>query len=133
MLEKSMRDMHPSFEYKLWKYENLTRENFPHCYDSINKIIRASQGKRAKNYVSLAAGIMRIEILYHYGGIYFDYKVEPFKSMIPFLKYEQFFLLVGKKKTDYEGGSLVNGVIGSVRHHHKFLKIMNEEFIARKI
>ena len=86
--------MHPSFEYKLWKYENLTRKNFPHRYDSINEIIRASQGKGAKNYGSMAASIMRIEILYHYGGTYLDYKVEPFKSMNPFLKYEQFFLLV---------------------------------------
>ena len=73
----------------------------------------------------MAAGIMRIEILYHHGGMYFDYKVEPFKSMIPFLKYEQFFLYVGMKSNSHSG-TLVNGVIGSVRHNPKFLKIMTK-------
>ena len=72
---------------------------------------------------------MRIEILYHYGGIYFDYKVESLKSMQPFLKYSQFFLTIGPKFYDEDGvqiedsGTLVNGVIGFIINHPRFLDI----------
>lgn len=60
---------------------------------------------------------MRIEILYWYGGIYFDMKVEGRKSLMNFLKYEQFFYYSSSE-------SLVNGVIGSIRGNFHFRKIL---------
>lgn len=37
---------------------------------------------------------MRIEILYRFGGVYCDFKVEGRKPFDPFLKYGQSYLLI---------------------------------------
>ena len=75
---------------------------------------------------------MRIEILYHHGGIYCDMKTEGRKSLLPFLKYEQFFFHVGFGQKDGEGG-LVNGLIGSVPKQKNFKKILTEFFQVNNI
>ena len=107
-MAESVKKMHPSFEYRLWTYEDFTRQNFPYLYDIINYVLKRSRLLRY-NYISLAVGMMRIEILYHHGGIYMDYKVEMFKSMIPFLKYKQFFLEVCSNQRITSDGRLIVG------------------------
>ena len=52
--------------------------------------------------------------------------------MQPFLKYNQFFLTIGPKFYDDHGvqiedsGTLVNGVIGSIKNHPRFLDILTK-------
>ncbi len=44
--------------------------------------------KNKRNFRAIIADLMRIQILYKYGGIYLDLKIEGKKSLMPFLKYE---------------------------------------------
>ena len=109
--------MNPDFEYYLWTWHNVTRKNFPLTYDGVLKFIDISK-KVKKNFVALAADILRIQILYKYGGFYMDYKIEGKRPLQPFLKYEQIHFAVSNI-------SLVNGLIGSVkgdRRHYAILK-----------
>lgn len=38
ILMDNLKDLHPSYEYKLWTNENLTKENFPATYDIVQQM-----------------------------------------------------------------------------------------------
>lgn len=57
------KEKHPDYEYILWTEDEFTRRDFvPQCIDQIN-MIQEINGK---------ADILRWEILYKYGGVFFD-------------------------------------------------------------
>lgn len=89
--------------------------------------------KLGNNFYAVISDIMRIEILYHHGGIYTDLKTEGRKSLTPFLKYIQFFFDVGYKNAEEKGGRLVNGIIGSIPHHTRFKTILIDYFNPNNI
>ena len=67
--------------------------------------------------------------MYHYGGLYLDFKVEGFKSFLPLLKFKQWVLTMSLKRFDeknklIEGGMLVHGCMGSIPGHPYFKKIL---------
>lgn len=74
--EKSIRfinrikELHPSFEYRLWTDNDITPDNFVNYH-----IIQMAQAYAQK------ADIMRYEILYRYGGIYLDIDMEVLKPL----------------------------------------------------
>lgn len=37
-LHRTVRDKHPNFIIKLWKFENITKYNFPLTYNLIQRI-----------------------------------------------------------------------------------------------
>lgn len=62
-LMDTWRDKNPDFEYILWTEEEIKKRGFQfECIDAINKMTEIA-GK---------ADIMRLEILYRYGGFYID-------------------------------------------------------------
>lgn len=71
---KKIKELHPEYEYKLWKNDDITPENF------INYKYIVASNKNAQK-----ADIMRYEILYNYGGIYLDIDMEVYKSLTPLL------------------------------------------------
>jgi mannosyltransferase OCH1-like enzyme len=72
--------MNPDFTYYLWTWKNVTRKNFPLTYDRILKFISLSK-KYKTNFLVIASHIMRIELLYKYGGFYMDFKIEGKKPL----------------------------------------------------
>ena len=74
----------------LWREENLTMKNFPLTHASIWRTLEY-QKFSPRSYSALAADLIRYELLYTHGGIYFDFKTEGMKPLDPFLKYEIFF------------------------------------------
>ena len=52
-------------------------------YDALQYLLEGNKGSTT-NYYAVIAGVMRIEILYHHGGIYYDMKTEGHKSLLPF-------------------------------------------------
>ena len=71
---KGIKALHPHFTYKLWTDKDITRKNFIN-YDYIQE---------SKSYAQ-KADIMRYEILYKHGGIYFDIDFELYKNIEPLL------------------------------------------------
>jgi mannosyltransferase OCH1-like enzyme len=68
---RKTQSIYPDYELKLWREENITRENFPLSYDLIMNLIRFN---KASPYSKLATvtDIMRHEILFHEGGFWKD-------------------------------------------------------------
>jgi mannosyltransferase OCH1-like enzyme len=71
---EGIRKLHPEFTYRLWTNEDITPENFVNYAFIV----------RAKSYAQ-KADIMRYEILYRHGGVYFDIDFEVFKNITPLL------------------------------------------------
>lgn len=93
---KSFKENAPDYEHKLWTNKDLTRENFPLIYDHVLKLIDIGikkYGRNENNWKGIPsrnlpalADMMRLEILYHHGGYYFDVKSEllkPFEGNLP--------------------------------------------------
>lgn len=64
------------FKYKLWTNEDLNKDNFPITYKYIKKLL-----SKKKVVYAMIADLMRLEILYHYGGIYIDTTMECVKPL----------------------------------------------------
>jgi len=65
------------WNYRLWTNDDITPEQFPKTYDYIQKVIAAGKKMNAPNtkYAQIS-DLMRLEILYHYGGVYLDTTIE---------------------------------------------------------
>ena len=64
------------YRYKLWRTKDLHEANFPHTWKYIEKLLQAP-----KIIYAMIADLMRIEILYHHGGIYVDTSFEAVKNL----------------------------------------------------
>ena len=72
---RDLKRLHsPRFEYRLWTDADVTPENF----SNYNWIMKTS-------CYAQKADIMRYEILYNHGGVYFDIDFEVFRSIEPLL------------------------------------------------
>jgi len=60
---------HPDWEYRLWNLENLEFE--PRCKDLLSQCQHPAQ----------MADLLRMELLYHYGGVYIDTDFECLHSL----------------------------------------------------
>lgn len=72
-LRATILEKNPGFKYKLWKWSDLSLQNFPKTFKMI-QLIKAYDEHSDYNFKASIAGIMRIEILYRFGGIYLDMK-----------------------------------------------------------
>jgi hypothetical protein len=50
---------------------DITIENFPRTYDTVTQLIELDKHS-AKSRMSMAADLMRLEVLYKYGGFHVD-------------------------------------------------------------
>jgi hypothetical protein len=71
----SFKDM-KGYYYKLWKNDDLCEANFPNTWKYIKKMLQ-----RKKIIYAMIGDLMRLEILYHHGGIYVDTTFEAVKSL----------------------------------------------------
>lgn len=75
LIGKSFTIHNPTYKYVLWQMKDITRKNFPYTYDSIQKLFEYQKNTPEANLKSYIADLMRMEILYWYGGFYFDFKM----------------------------------------------------------
>jgi hypothetical protein len=92
------RELHPGWELRTWA-DPLDPDEF-------------ESGRLFSECVSGAqlAGLVRLEIVHRYGGVYVDMDVEPLRSLEPLLGYECF---IGTE----DGRVLTDAVIGAVPGH----------------
>lgn len=101
---------HPDWEYRLWTEENLPKLRNQQQFDAI----KSYSGK---------ADILRIEILYDYGGIYLDADSECLHSLDDSLLRYHFFACYENEKI--RPGTIANGTIGCEKGHPIMLELIN--------
>ena len=85
---KTMR----GWKYKLWNNEDITKKNFPKTWNYIKKALDIST-ETGKNKFAQIADLMRLEVLYKYGGLYADATLEPLKNFKGLIKPEDEFVI----------------------------------------
>jgi mannosyltransferase OCH1-like enzyme len=101
ILKSSIIKSNPGWEYKLWTEDDL---------DELNMVNKELFNKSTN--LGSKSDILRLEILYQYGGIYMDtdfYCIKNFNSLLTL----DFFAGTGQQSEVY----LLNGLIGCVPHH----------------
>ncbi len=110
-LQKTIMDYHPGWFYKLWTDEDVKEL----------KLINRKYFNKAQNYGE-KSDILRYELLYIFGGWYFDWDIESCRSLEPLGQRYEF--CVGTPGIG-ENVFACNAVMGS-RPHHPILKHVTE-------
>jgi mannosyltransferase OCH1-like enzyme len=109
------KNLHSDWEYKLWKDEDIHNLN-----PSIKKLIDESQTFSSKS------NILRIYLLYEYGGVYADTDFDWNKSLNPLLNNLAFI-----PKPTYNVYN--SAILGSIKKHNWFkLMLENLKHFARR-
>lgn len=118
------------FEYKLWKNEDLNKDNFPITFKYIKKLL-----SKKKIIFAMIADLMRLEILYHHGGIYIDVTMECVKPLNFILKYKNPFIMSNEKSCGLrcrgKDGMLYvsNSFIASVPKYKVLERLLSDEYL----
>ncbi len=96
---ESWRRHHPEWEMRLWTEESLPRD-----------LVRAEVYERLRNPAE-RSDILRLEVLFRFGGVYVDTDIECLRPIDPLLRDVDFFVNSGK------GGNAHNAVIAAVPRH----------------
>ena len=72
----------PGWKYKLWSNEDVSEANFPITWPYIRDAIEVGKkwGNPLKKYAQVV-DLMRLEALYHHGGVYVDTTMESLKNL----------------------------------------------------
>lgn len=115
---KECRDLHPDWEYKLWTNKEAADFDFP------TKDLYLS----ARSYAE-KADILRMEILYKYGGLYLDTDILCLKPFDELLDYYEFFAGVQSNLRYVNKFVVQNALVASVPNN---ILLRNTADSARK-
>jgi len=120
--------------YKLWSDKDITIENFPITYPYIQdslKIGREQFGNVKKKYAQVS-DFMRLEILYHNGGLYADATLEALKNFNTLLDKKSYQLVLCNEDTcgfnchgRYNKKYISNSFIASIPYHPALNKLLD--------
>jgi mannosyltransferase OCH1-like enzyme len=99
--------LHPGWEYRLWNLKNI---DFP--------LRRPELLKQAGSYAQLA-DILRLEIVYQYGGIYLDTDFECLRSIEPLLDDVALFFC------SEDGETFTQSIFGARQQHPLILRLVD--------
>ena len=89
-LHQTFKEVNPSYEVNLWTPKNITETTFPLTYSLLYTAVEHEKYDSV-SYKAAIGDFARIEVLYQFGGFYFDFKVEALRPFDPFRKYEILF------------------------------------------
>jgi mannosyltransferase OCH1-like enzyme len=95
-----IREMHPDYEYRLWTDKDV--DMFPNVVERYDAFYEKEQ-------YAFCADILRIWVVYKYGGFYLDVDFEMLKPFDDFLQYDALFLY----HQDTQYGESPNGIFGA--------------------
>lgn len=100
--------MHPGWEFRTYR-EPIDPADWPLTGDLWGRCQNGAQ----------KAGLIRLEALYHHGGVYVDSDVEPFRSLEPLLRLEAF--------AAWEDETTVpDAVLGAMPEHPAFRELIDK-------
>jgi mannosyltransferase OCH1-like enzyme len=115
------------YKYKLWKNKDLTEKNFPITWDYITYLLT-----RKKIVYAMIADLMRLEILYHHGGIYVDTTMFALKNFDDILDVKSMFIMsnendCGLKCKSKKGMYISNSFIASVPEYKVLARLLSDK------
>jgi inositol phosphorylceramide mannosyltransferase catalytic subunit len=109
---KEWQRLHPDWEAKDW----TSSAELP---DLLNAgPFGSAKDLMPKDWKRFQADVLRLELLYLYGGVYADTDVKPLKSFDPWLKYP---VVLGKSPNLYHGRSVVTQAIMIAEPGNQFI------------
>lgn len=105
-LQKSWREKHPDWEYRLWTDADLP--SFP--------FVNRERFERAVN-IGEKADIFRYEILNQFGGLYVDTDFECIRPLDPLHYLCDLYVGIEGAFTQDQEANMLNSLIGSIPHH----------------
>ena len=122
----------PDFKYKLWGNKELNKTNFPLIWKYINKLL-----KKEKIVWAKIADLMRLEILYHHGGIYVDTTMEYIDDLDKYIDNTSKFIMSNELDCGLKcrGQSnklyISNSFIASVPEYKVLGRLLSEEYLSK--
>jgi mannosyltransferase OCH1-like enzyme len=128
------------FEYRLWTNKDLTKENFPRTYAYIEKIVEfgiKKYGRDDSNWkgaprrvLSMIGDLMKYEVIFHEGGLYFDTKFEITSSFDKYIQSGINFLVANEEGVCEKDCEYVSaGFFGSIQEHPIFENLISESVL----
>lgn len=98
-------DLHPEWEVKVWDESNI---DFP--------IINYKEFLEAG--IVLKADLLKLEILYNFGGVFVDFDFECYKNIEPLIEDLEIF------SSGEKDGIIGNAIMGTIPQHPVFMKLI---------
>ena len=130
-LLNSVRDISykHNFDYKLWTNEDLNEDNFPITYKYIQMSIKAGKKNKQSKWAQIA-DLARYEIIFKFGGIYFDSLFElsdEFFKKFNDLHNKNQVLICNEEPVGLKKKYLSNGFFASIPKHPIIKKLVDED------
>ena len=132
-LHDTIKKNNPGFNVTLWRAADITKENFPATYQIVQKTFEHHKDSE-RSFFTLAADLLRYELIFRYGGLYVDFKMEGKKPLDNFLKYEVLYLDadVGAIRLG-DPKAIGIGVMGSMKNSYHMSKLLYEIIFEENI
>lgn len=119
------------YQYKLWKTSDVNPANFPITWPYIEDLM-----SRKKIVWAMIADLLRLEILYHHGGIYVDTTFEALKNLDPILDNRAKFILSNEDECGLRCISkgekyISNSFIASVPHYIVLERLLSDSYLEK--
>ncbi len=120
------------YSYYLWRNEDLNEENFPKTWKYLEALLH-----KPKIVYAMIADLMRLEILYHHGGVYVDTSMEALKNLDVILENasDAFFIMsneaYGGLSCESHGKKYIsNSFIVSVPGYIVLERLISEKYLS---
>ena len=115
------------WDYRLWGNDDLNEQNFPKTWHLIKRMLRLERPVYA-----MIADLMRLEILYHHGGVYLDTTFEKVRNITPLLNKPGYKFAMSNEIPDpeLELPFISNSFIASVPRYVVLRRLLSEEKLS---
>jgi mannosyltransferase OCH1-like enzyme len=126
------------WEYRLWGNDDITKDNFPITFEYIQKVYQIGKEENCMNKkFAQITDLMRLELLYHHGGIYLDSNIECFKSFDKIFNKKYEFVVSNEDPCGFDCISgngdyyISNSFIGSTKKNPIIKKILSKKNLSK--
>ena len=115
----------------MWTRNNITEENFPLTFSLLYTAFEYQKFSDFAYNVAIV-DVARVELMYNFGGFYFDLKFEALRPLDPFRKYEILFNDYDQS-SQYRGIKYFGGIAGAEPKNYHVNFILNRIFTPDNI
>ena len=120
-LSEEMKANHPMWEYMFWDDEAVSKLEMPQNVKEAYNFWSNEHGKLASPDYVAQADILRLYLVYKFGGVYLDVDFEFRKGFDP-LKLEEYDAFIPYHDTDEIVETLPNNIFGGKKNHKLVLE-----------
>ena len=115
------------WDYRMWGNDDLNEDNFPLTLHLIKRIL-----KLEKPVYAMIADLMRLEILYHHGGVYLDTTFEKVRNLTSLLDQPDYRYVMANEipDPDLELPFISNSFIASIPRYIVLKRLLSKEKLS---